>query len=1561
MIDVSAPRAARASASRVVALMATAGGEWPSGWGGLIPSLIGQLAMAAAAVENARAEAGSAEAPRGGVGGMGREGRRAEAAAVAAEHAVARAESCAKCLQYLTEEVPMEHVPEVFQQAFPGLVEAGKADYLPRSIRRRVFRIVRELFTSIGTLVSVRGETRLLPGLQQCVPPWLHLVSKTLQSAVDGRAIDGGRHKNGGNEEEGGGDDDFGVELEGLRTAMVLLAHVPSTVGDGHLGQLLPPLWQLLTDGRERHERSMLAGGGDGEDGDEDGDGGDNGGGGGYASDGERQGLDELIVQSLELLAATAACPDPQVSGLLGGEGAGVGSLLAVVIRWRITCIYQCANHRRGGGGGAGRHPVSTARSAGLALIRELCEAFPDKVVPALIAEAKSALVDSSSSSSSVGSGGGDGEAGAVMSAANNNIPAAADVVPSAVAAAALSARRWRLREAALLCLGVASKPITRQVKRRCPLAVKLKKEQQNNNITNSGGGSGGGGSSNANGSHAASSSSSSSSSCWNAPERGTRGGEGAGGGAGAGGKHKCKHSKASSFSPGTLCRGARGLGLDLGGFQAVIVAAAEGRSHHPQEVSSPFVHARGLWATARFASLLSAEGVCRSAEACSLAMGEGRPLCLRLHACRALRVLGQYSARIARRGGFFGIKRGAGKALLGSRVGTAARAAVTAAPGLAACFEEGTAHFAPETMTQLVKAFPAEAVAGGGDLVLMQLSMSLWRRYPSDPLVVEAVEDLLLALTRVPQAVPRMTETLVPLFQEVFERRRAGEEELQAVAEGCLSLLRELTTRLAAAGGGVGGVHSRGGAGRTDSGGGFSAAATRCDSSARLSLWAGLRAAFPLLLETDSHSLVQDGCSTLQEFVTAFGDEMHEDADVAAAAAAAAGGEASGGGESGGGGDGDSPLSLVLSFLARVMDPEAHDASALRIGGLVSAVLKSVPPRSLGRETVQSLLAVTFDKLERCSSSLLGDELLQVFVTFVNSEAYGPTALADVFAEIEREGGRRRCQQEEDATTAMAAAGPTERPLSNATIVPPPLSSSCGSGGISNGGAGGERLGAGSSPAAAAVGAVARGGGGGGVGNDDTMASLRRLIGLWLFFHEMARSSSLASQSALGLVRLLQAAGDGDARLYTLRVSTDSMGSGSSRGAGVRGRSLPPSLRKMEGELLPVCLLSSIVRTAERDEEADGPPEGVANNNNRSCEDGGAMFPLDVEDDDDNADEDAYMADEFDPAGPPEGDTDDDSDDDDDDDDDSEEDDEDEEESDTEDITDEGSITLSSCSGGGDGGGVPSPYYASGVSQRFAAAVNRRPATAAPPLSSSAPAPSAQVAAAAAATAPMVMSVDSSHWAGATSTTVTTTATASSSTAFSAAGLPCFSGGSVNLTRCSSSNSLPAVTAAAAAAAPAWRGRSASGDGITCRVSSAPLAAGGGGDGAGGGQQLLSSSCPRDASWLVTAGGGNNHGGTGSSYPSLSTIHDHRRSQRPSAAERQAQAAVTAAASGVLNGGMWEHVARSWGENGVGRGLVDFLRSTTGTRSEALLCGWAGMLPPAEQATLTALLDKTS
>ena len=37
---------------------------------------------------------------------------------------------------------------------------------MPRTVRAKVFRIVRELFSSIGTLVSVGAEARLLPGLK---------------------------------------------------------------------------------------------------------------------------------------------------------------------------------------------------------------------------------------------------------------------------------------------------------------------------------------------------------------------------------------------------------------------------------------------------------------------------------------------------------------------------------------------------------------------------------------------------------------------------------------------------------------------------------------------------------------------------------------------------------------------------------------------------------------------------------------------------------------------------------------------------------------------------------------------------------------------------------------------------------------------------------------------------------------------------------------------------------------------------------------------------------------------------------------------------------------------------------------------------------------------------------------------------------------------------------------------------------------------------------------------------------------------------------------------------
>lgn len=189
-----------------------------------------------------------------------------------------------------------------------------------------------------------------------------------------------------------------------------------------------------------------------------------------------------------------------------------------------------------------------------------------------------------------------------------------------------------------------------------------------------------------------------------------------------------------------------------------------------------------------------------------------------------------------------------------------------------------------------------------------------------------KAVEDLLLALTRVPQAVPQMIQTVVPFFsqvrscdlcyvgyvlglslclclclclsalstaprcgkrgwhpipklvisssssfcrhaQQVFDRVRAGEEQLQAIAEGCLSLLRELircstvvTTSASAAAAAArrpGGTRSLK---RGRANGGASAASARLDTSGRLSLLAGLRGAFPLLMETDSHSLVQVG-----------------------------------------------------------------------------------------------------------------------------------------------------------------------------------------------------------------------------------------------------------------------------------------------------------------------------------------------------------------------------------------------------------------------------------------------------------------------------------------------------------------------------------------------------------------------------------------------------------------------------------------------------------------------------------------------------------------------------
>lgn len=102
MLDPSAPRAVRASASRVVALMA-AGGEWPTGWSGLVHSLLGQLAGAAGVVMTASIGPSRADVGAGGAGGGGGGGEQGREVNVAS--AIARAESCVKCLQYMTEEV----------------------------------------------------------------------------------------------------------------------------------------------------------------------------------------------------------------------------------------------------------------------------------------------------------------------------------------------------------------------------------------------------------------------------------------------------------------------------------------------------------------------------------------------------------------------------------------------------------------------------------------------------------------------------------------------------------------------------------------------------------------------------------------------------------------------------------------------------------------------------------------------------------------------------------------------------------------------------------------------------------------------------------------------------------------------------------------------------------------------------------------------------------------------------------------------------------------------------------------------------------------------------------------------------------------------------------------------------------------------------------------------------------------------------------------------------------------------------------------------------------------
>ncbi|CAM9984607.1 unnamed protein product, partial [Sphacelaria rigidula] len=104
-------------------------------------------------------------------------------------------------------------------------------------------------------------------------------------------------------------------------------------------------------------------------------------------------------------------------------------------------------------------------------------------------------------------------------------------------------------------------------------------------------------------------------------------------------GQDRGRRTSSRYLSPEQLCRGGTAVGLDLPGFQAVTIAAAEGRDCGGGS-SNAFVEARGLWTAARFSRVLSAEAICRVAEACATGMGDSRPLVVRLHACRALGLL---------------------------------------------------------------------------------------------------------------------------------------------------------------------------------------------------------------------------------------------------------------------------------------------------------------------------------------------------------------------------------------------------------------------------------------------------------------------------------------------------------------------------------------------------------------------------------------------------------------------------------------------------------------------------------------------------------------------------------------------------------------------------------------------------------------------------------------------------------------------------------------------------------------------------------------------------------
>ncbi|CAM9353661.1 unnamed protein product [Laminaria digitata] len=398
----------------------------------------------------------------------------------------------------------------------------------------------------------------------------------------------------------------------------------------------------------------------------------------------------------------------------------------------------------------------------------------------------------------------------------------------------------------------------------------------------------------------------------------------------------------------------------------------------------------------------------------------------------------------------------------------------------------------------------------------------------------------------------------------------------------------------------------------------------------------------------------------------------------------------------------------------------------------------------------------------------------------------------------------------------------------------------------------------------------------------------------------------------------------------------------GGGRGAHTGGRRLPPSLRRMEGELLPVCLLSSIIRTAARDAEqlsqdkAAKRRKGRAENDNACMRGGGegggdngeergAIFSLDssaevVDDAMDGGmavEEDISTTDTSYTSG--EG---------------SEEEEEDDEEEDVQGLeepetgrTDDYRIT----------GVYPNPH------QTLADALSRA-------VESERAEAEAFAHARRDASFPLCLSVDRAL------------AKASSTVPFA---------GSDHTRRTFHSHGgahpHPHPTHRTTSSCNNIRSNSSDGNSITFlpdfgvtpgptgRVQSAPAS-------------IKPASCPpRDAAgWSTTTTQSSSSSGAlaqgGSNFPGVvapsSTVHSHGHGAAYPTWTRGGSKVPPVAASRHGEGGdAWDHLAKRWSADGVGAGLVRFLKSAAGT-SETLLLGWAGMLPAEEQAVLTTLLS---